>query len=70
MIPEDMDMLRREKQTEEILMSRLNPMEKVKQLMHMGLDEEDADEVVEKYQMGQMVPVYYEKLDFNEEYDE
>lgn len=57
----------REKKLEEILLSDLDPVTKVKQITGLGFDEDDAEEVVRRYQVGQHAPVYYEQLEFEED---
>ncbi len=48
---------------DQILTSQKDPLTKVRQLMHLGVQEEEASELVEQYQIGQAMPVYYERLD-------
>lgn len=55
--------LRRDRRIEEILVSDNTPIGKVQLIMQLGVGEEAADELVERYQIGQMAPVYYERLD-------
>lgn len=57
----------REEVIGKILTSDVDALSKVRQLVHLGMDEEDADELVERYQIGQMAPVYYERIDFDYE---
>lgn len=57
----------REKKLEEILLSDLDPVTKVKQITGLGFDEDDAEEVVRRYQIGQHAPVYYEQLEFEDD---
>lgn len=52
---------------EAILMSSLDPVSKVRRIMALGVEEEEANDMVERYQIGQMTPVYYERLRFDEE---
>lgn len=61
------DILQRERDMEQILLSEQDPVSKVKKIMGLGVDEEEAHEIVERYQIGQMAPVYYERLEFDEE---
>lgn len=56
-----------ERRLEEILMSSIDPVSKVRQIMGLGFSEEAADDIVERYQTGQQAPVYYERLDFDDE---
>jgi hypothetical protein len=69
------DSLWREKRMEEILFSDAEPVRKVQDLIRIGLDDETAEEVVRRYQLGQhepthYEPAYYERLDFEDEYKE
>ncbi len=59
----------RENQVEDILTSQKDPLTKVREMIHLGMEEEEATQLVERYQIGQMGPVYYERLDvlFDEE---
>ena len=59
--------MEREEWAENILTSDLDALSKVRKLVHLGMDEEEADELVERYQIGQAAPVYYERLDFDYE---
>jgi hypothetical protein len=59
-----------ERRLEEVLMSSIDPMSKVRQIMGLGFSEDMAEEVVTRYQSGQQAPVYYERLDFLEEVPE
>ena len=61
------DILRQEREMEEILLSERDPVTKVKNIMALGIDEDEAYEIVEKYQIGQMQPLYYERLEFEED---
>lgn len=56
-----------EKRLEDVLYSDTDPVSKVQQIIGMGYDEEVASEIVERYQIGQHAPVYYERLDFDDE---
>ncbi len=57
----------REKKLEEVLLSDSDPVTKVKQITGLGFDEDDAEEVVRRYQVGQKMPVYYEQLEFSDD---
>lgn len=57
--------LRRERAIEEILLSNALATTKVKQIQSLGVDEDEAEVLVSQYQAGQMAPVYYERLDFD-----
>lgn len=61
------EVLKREREMEEILLSSQDPVSKVKNIMGLGVEEEEAHEMVERYQIGQMAPVYYERLEFEAE---
>lgn len=54
--------LEREREIEEILLSQDTPISKVQHIMQLGIEEEAAEELVERYQIGQTAPVYYERL--------
>lgn len=56
-----------EKRLEDVLYSDTDPVSKVQQIVDLGYDEEVASEIVERYQIGQHTPVYYERLDFEDE---
>ncbi|MBW3538446.1 hypothetical protein KY386_03050 [Candidatus Parcubacteria bacterium] len=62
--------LKQEKKIEETLLSDRDPVTKVRQMMRLGLDEDEANELVARFQIGQMAPVYYERLEFDYEEDE
>jgi len=47
---------------EQVLALDDDPIAKVRQLIRMGVDEEDATNIVERYQIGQRSVVYYEQL--------
>lgn len=47
---------------EDILASKHDPITKVRQMMALGIGEEVAEDIVERYQLGQQIPVYYERL--------
>lgn len=54
-----------EQREEDILMSNQDPLTKVQNLIDIGYDEEDATELVNRMQTGQLDPlVYYERLEF------
>ena len=57
-----MSSVERERKIEQILNSNDVPIGKVQRLMSLGLEEEEADEIVGTYQIGQVAPVYYEQL--------
>lgn len=59
--------LERERKIETILLSDELPITKVQHIMQLGLDEEAADELVDRYQIGQAAPVYYETLDYSDD---
>jgi hypothetical protein len=56
----------RERLEEEVLVSNLDPITKVQRLIDMGYDEENAHELVERYQIGALQPVYYERLELDD----
>lgn len=58
--------MEREELVEQVLLSSLDPVSKVRRIIALGLDEEEASDLVERYQIGQMTPVYYERLHFDE----
>lgn len=58
-----------ERRLEEILMSGADPVTKVRGIMGLGFAEEVADEIVERYEIGQRAPVYYERLSFEPAYE-
>ncbi len=62
--------LERERQIEEVLMSQRDAVTKVRRLVKLGVEEEEADEIVGRYQTGQMSPVYYERLEHFDEEDD
>ena len=47
---------------EQVLALDDDPISKVRQLVRMGVDEEEASVIVERYQIGQRTVVYYEQL--------
>lgn len=51
-----------ERLLEEVLFSDADPVLKVQRLINIGFDEEVANDIVERYQIGQNAPVYYERL--------
>ncbi len=55
--------LERERRVDEILESNTDALSKVQQIMRLGVDEEDAEEIVSRQQLGLGSPVYYERLD-------
>jgi hypothetical protein len=61
------DVMVDKEEVEEILLSSLDPVSKVRRIMALGVEEEEANELVERYQIGQMTPVYYERLNFDED---
>ncbi len=62
--------LEQERKIEEVLLSQRDPVTKVQQIMKLGLEEEEANELVARYQIGQMTPVYYERLTFEDELED
>lgn len=75
-----MDAYWEERRLKDILFSNIEPMLKVQHLVRMGYDQTDAEEIVERYEIGQEAPVYkvntsmaepayYERLDFDPEED-
>jgi len=60
------EVLRRERLKEDILLSGQDPISKLQGLMRLGYSEETANDIVERYQFGQVNPVYYERIDFEE----
>ncbi len=51
-----------QRQIEAVLWRDEDPIKKVQQLIDLGLPEEVADSLVERYQIGQSNVVYYEQL--------
>lgn len=51
-----------QRKIEEVLWRDEDPIKKVQQLVDLGLPEEVADTLVERYQIGQSSVVYYEQL--------
>jgi len=45
-----------------VLASPANLIAKVQAVMRLGFSEEVADDLVERHQLGQRLPVYYERL--------
>jgi len=57
----------------DILHSSAAPLDKVRQLVAMGYDELDADQLVSSVQVGPSQMLYYEQLpnpDYNEDWSE
>lgn len=50
------------RQIEDILFSDEDPIAKVQEMVKMGFDEEVANDIVERYQIGQSSVIYYEQL--------
>jgi len=48
-----------QRRLEEVLMSNLDPLTKVRQIVALGFSEESADYMVELYQQGRATPAYY-----------
>ncbi len=48
---------------EDILFSEDTAMGKVQRIMHLGIEEETAEALVEHHQSGHAAPIYYERLD-------
>ena len=67
MYSDELRTLWQERRLEEVLMSGIDPVSKVRQIMGLGFSEEAADEIVERYQTGLQAPVYYERLGFADE---
>jgi hypothetical protein len=64
------DAVWQERRLEEILFANADAATKVQQVMRLGFDEEIAEELVERHEIGSQMPVYYETLEFDAEYDE
>lgn len=47
---------------ERVLISSHDAITKVRQIMTLGFDQEVAEDIVERHQLGQQMPVYYERL--------
>lgn len=47
---------------DDILTRDEDPVTKVQQIVNLGFEEEVANGIVERYQVGQNAPVYYEQL--------
>jgi hypothetical protein len=62
------DRLMREREIEGILLSEDTPLNKVQRIMHLGVEEETAEFLVDRHQIGQATPVYYEMLDEDDLY--
>src|SRR5262249_39038593 len=58
------DVVWQERRLEEILFSNTDPVSKVQQIIRLGFDPEVADAIVERNQIGEQAPLYYERLDF------
>jgi hypothetical protein len=54
---------KRKNRIDSILEQDSDALTKVRQIIHMGLDEDEAEELVSRYQLGQMSAQYYERLD-------
>lgn len=52
-----------ESQVEGILFSDANPLVKVQRIIRLGVDEEEAETLVSRHQIGQTTPIYYEHLE-------
>lgn len=59
--------LKREQAIETVLLGNDEATVKVKRLRNLGVEEETAEEMVNNYQIGQMAPVYYERLEFDDD---
>ena len=57
----DRQSIKRE-QIESILLLDEDPVAKVQQIVDLGLEEEEANDIVGRYQIGQQTAVYYEQL--------
>jgi hypothetical protein len=64
------DAIWQERRLEEILFANTDAASKVQQVMRLGFDEEIAGELVERHEIGSQMPIYYETLEFDAEYDE
>jgi len=51
-----------QRQANQILESQLPPLEKVRKLIALGYDEDDADTLVANAQVGARQMIYYEQL--------
>jgi hypothetical protein len=51
-----------QRQVEEILLTDEDPIAKVQDLVDIGFEEETANDIVERYQIGQSSVIYYEQL--------
>jgi len=69
-IMSERDVVWQERRLDEILYSNTDSTAKVQQIMRLGFDEEIASELVERHQAGTQIPVYYETLGFDAEYEE
>jgi hypothetical protein len=54
------------KKLDEVLYADLDPISKVQRLIDLGLSEDEANDLVERHQLGLKNLVYYESLDFGE----
>jgi hypothetical protein len=52
----------RQRRVDELLFADIEPVAKVRRIMRLGLDEDEATSLVSRQQSGQGVPVYYERL--------
>lgn len=64
------DIAWQERRLEELLYTDLDPVSKVQQIMRLGFNEEAANELVERHQLGLQSPVYYERLDFVDDFED
>lgn len=53
---------RNKRMIEDILFSGEDPIAKIQQIVSLGVDEDQAIDVVERYQSVQLEPTYYERL--------
>ena len=58
----EQDAMWQERRLEEILDSNADAASKSQQIIRLGFDPEVADELVERRQLGDRMPVYYESL--------
>jgi hypothetical protein len=63
------DIVWQERRLEEILFSNSDANNKVQQIIRLGFEPETADALVERHQMGMDSPVYYERLDYQADYE-
>ena len=59
---DDQQLAEQDQLIEQIVMSDDEPVAKVQKLIRLGLDEEDATDIVSSYQLGQASAVYYEHI--------